>query len=102
MIKIMKKLSLPAVSVALGFLLIQIFCNLYLPYLTADIVNLGILKGDIPYIWRQGGLMLVFALISFVAALINTYTSTKIANKLGGQLRSEIYSKVLTFSKREY
>lgn len=38
MIKIMKKLSLPAVSVALGFLLIQIFCYpLYMETRRADV-----------------------------------------------------------------
>ena len=38
---------------------IQAIANLYLPNLNADIINNGVVKGDLDYILRTGAFMLV-------------------------------------------
>lgn len=40
------------------FTFFQCLSDLYLPTLMADIVDYGIVEGDVPYIWRVGGFML--------------------------------------------
>ncbi|MBE7721292.1 hypothetical protein [Lacrimispora indolis] len=62
MLRILKRLPPVKTILAIMFLLIQTGSALYLPYLTAGIVDKGIAAGDIGYIWRQGGLMLIFTL----------------------------------------
>ncbi|HWQ41540.1 MAG TPA: ABC transporter ATP-binding protein [Desulfosporosinus sp.] len=102
MLKIIKRLSLSSVIAAISFLLVQIVCALYLPYLTADIVNKGLITGDISYIWSQGYLMIALSVGSLLGALVNTLIFSRVSYKLGGELRSDIYRKVLSFSNYEF
>jgi len=44
----------PQVCLVVALLVVQAVANLYLPNLTADIINNGIEKGDIHYIWTTG------------------------------------------------
>ena len=102
MIKLAKKrMSGLAVFGAVLFMVIQVVSNLYLPNLTSDIVNNGIAKGDIDYIWQAGFKMLGFSLISILAAICNVYLAAKTSQGLGQKLRSDIYRKVINFSHDE-
>lgn len=102
MIKLAKKrMSGLAVLGAVLFMVIQVVSNLYLPNLTSDIVNNGIAKGDIDYIWQAGFKMLGFSLISILAAVCNVYLAAKTSQGLGQKLRSDIYRKVINFSHDE-
>jgi ATP-binding cassette subfamily B protein len=100
--KIIKNLPAPAVTAAIAFLLVQVFCELFIPTLTAGMVNNGIVKGDSGYILRQGCVMLSVSALGFAAALLNTNISAKISYKLGCQLRCDIYKKVSQFSNSEF
>src|SRR5256885_13584373 len=51
------------VALVVSLLLIQSIANLYLPNLNADIINNGVVKGDVGYIWRIGAIMLVLAVL---------------------------------------
>lgn len=102
MMSISKRLPTGRTLAAVAFLLLQTVCALLLPYLTATIVDGGIAKGDLAYIWQQGGIMLTLTIISLVGAVCNTYLSAKIAYRLGVELRGDLYRKVLSFSKAEY
>lgn len=90
-----------AVFGAVLFMTIQVVSNLYLPNLTSDIVNDGIAKGDIDYIWQAGFKMLGFSLISIIAAVCNVYLAARTSQGLGQKLRSDIYRKVINFSHDE-
>ncbi len=46
------------VCLVVVLLAVQALANLYLPNLTADIINNGIEKGDVHYIWTTGAFML--------------------------------------------
>ncbi|RAO98471.1 multidrug ABC transporter ATPase [Petrotoga sp. 9PW.55.5.1] len=89
------------ISIAIVLLVVQAISNLFLPSLNADIINNGIAKGDLSYIIRTGGIMLIFTLLLSVAAIIATYFSSKVAASFGKDLRKEIYYKVLNFSQSE-
>src|SRR2546428_11740770 len=57
------------VALVVSLLLIQSIANLYLPNLNADIINNGVVKGDIGYIWRIGAIMLVLAVFGSVLSI---------------------------------
>lgn len=102
MIRIARKnLALWATIGAVFFLLIQVSCDLYLPTVTADLVNRGIVQRDMGVIWNEGIKMLIVAAIGLVAAGLNVYFAATQSMKVGEKLRSQIYHKVLRFSNRE-
>ena len=48
----------------------QSIANLILPTLNADIIDKGVATGDINYIWRTGGAMLVLSFVQVICAII--------------------------------
>ena len=102
MISLLKK-RLPKSKVigATIFMAIQVMTTLYLPTLTSNIVNNGVAKGNVHYIWMVGIQMMIFSLISVAAAAFNVYFSAKGSQKLGQRLRSDVYRKVINYSHDE-
>ena len=99
MLKLAKKrMSGLAVIGAILFMIVQVMSNLYLPNLTADIVNNGVAKGDIDYIWATGMEMILFALLSILASVGNVFLASRTSQKLGQKLRSDVYRKVINYS----
>ena len=93
------KLSLVSMIV-LTFLLT--LGTLYIPTLTADIVNKGILTGNIPYIIKIGAAMLlVSALTGFVTVLCNRL-ATNLAARLARDIRESVFIKVQSLSIHEF
>jgi ATP-binding cassette subfamily B protein len=80
---------------------IQAVANLFLPELNADIINNGVVTGDIDYILRTGGFMLLVTFVLGIAAVIGAYWSAKVAMGFGRDVRSSIFRKVETFSQVE-
>ncbi len=68
--------------VLLGLQAIQALLNLYLPNLTANIVNLGIVKKNPHYIWHTGGTMLGVALVQAVFAVMAVYVGREDRHEL--------------------
>lgn len=68
----------------------------------SDIVDTGIVKGDTQYILRVGGLMLLFAAGSALSMIIASFLSSKIATGLARNLRSEVFSRVESYSLYEF
>ena len=52
-----------------AFQLLATIASLYLPALNADIIDLGIVKGDTGYILRMGGWMLLMTLGQIVFSI---------------------------------
>lgn len=103
MLKIAKgRVSYLAVLGAIIFMTIQVIANLNLPSLTSDIVNNGVATGNISYIWKVGMKMVGFSLLSIAAAICNVLLASTTSQKLGQNLRSDIYRKVMGLSTDEY
>lgn len=82
-------------------LTLQAISNLFLPTLNAAIVNEGIAKGNLSFIIRTGGIMLLVTLLLAFSSVFATYFSSKIASYFGRDLRKEIYYKALDFSQSD-
>jgi len=80
----------------------QTISELFLPTLMSDIVDSGIVKGDIPYILRVGGLMLLVALAGMIFALISTLFSSRASMGFGRDLRKKVFTRVEGFSLHEF
>lgn len=80
---------------------IQALISLYLPDLMSDIVDKGISKGNVDYIWKVGRTMLFVSFLSVIAAVIASYTSSVVSMGLGRDLRNAVFQKVASFSLEE-
>jgi len=88
----------------LGVLVFQFaaaMASLYLPRLNADIIDNGVARGDVGYIWSHGVLMLGIALGQIVASIIATFFAARAAMATGRDLRGAVFEKVSGFSERE-
>lgn len=90
-----------SVVAVLFLLLIQAITNLYLPNLNADLINNGVAKGDISYIWKIGAIMLGASVLIMGASIVLAYLSAKVAMAFGRDLRDGVFKAVETFSARE-
>ncbi len=99
MLKIVKRISLTSAIAAAVFMVIQVLADLYLPTLTSNIIDKGIAQGDVDYIWHTGFVMIGFSLISILAAIANTFFATRESQKLGKQLRTDVYKKSESLTK---
>lgn len=102
MTKIIKRISLSAMLMAILFMCIQVGADLYLPTLTSNIIDKGVSNGNIPYIWDVGKIMLGVSLVGISASLLNTFIATREAQRVGKNLRSAIYKKVEYASNSEF
>ena len=89
------------VLLVVALLMIQAVANLYLPNLNADIINDGVVKGDIGYIWRTGGLMLALAAGVGVLAVVAVYFASRTSMGVGRDVRRDVFERVQRFSAFE-
>ncbi len=103
MIKLMRFLKpyWKQILLVMALLLVQAITNLYLPDLNADIINNGVVKGDIDYILRTGGLMLAVTLLLGVVSIISVYWGSKTAMAFGRDVRHAVFRRVQRFSLAE-
>ena len=87
--------------VIVGLLLIQAMANLYLPTLNADIINDGVVTGDIDYIIEVGGIMLAVSLALGITSVIAVYFSARTAMSFGRDVRAAMFHRVQGFSLHE-
>lgn len=102
MLKIAKRnLEWLPTLLAVVFLLGQVCADLYLPMITAELIDRGVVKNDLAYIKHAGLIMLGVALLGLLAAAVNTYFASTQAMRVGQKLRAQIFAKVLQFSNQE-
>ena len=89
------------VWIVIFLLLVQSIGNLYLPNLNADLINNGVAKGDIGYIWKIGAIMLAVSALIIGASVVIAYFSSKVAMSFGRDLRKSVFVSVERFSTRE-
>jgi ATP-binding cassette, subfamily B, multidrug efflux pump len=86
---------------ALVLLVIQAICDLTLPSLMADIVNNGVINGNINYIIQIGVKMLLITLLSAVCSIAVGYFAARTAAYTARDLRADVFKRVQTFSNTE-
>ena len=90
-----------SVAAVLVLLLIQAIANLYLPNLNADLINNGVAKGNVSYIWKIGAIMLGASALIMCASILLAYLSARVAMAFGRDLRGGVFQAVEKFSARE-
>jgi ATP-binding cassette subfamily B multidrug efflux pump len=104
MLKLMRYLRpfAAAVAAALALVFLQSLSQLYLPTLMASIVDVGIVKGDIPYILHVGLRMLLVAAAGAACSAGGSLLSARVGMGFGRDLRRRIFAHVEGFSLHEF
>lgn len=96
-----KPLWFPAAIVSLLSLL-TVAGTLYIPTLTATIINDGVLKGDLEMITSSSINMLVVALLTVLSAILGVAMSAHISASVGKVLRDNLVKALQCFSLRDF
>ncbi|MHB8071206.1 MAG: ABC transporter ATP-binding protein [Candidatus Cryosericum sp.] len=90
------------IIVGVGLMYLSVRANLELPTLMSNIVDKGIIAGDISYIWKEGGIMLLVSAAGGICAVLASLMASRSALGLGKVLRGKIFTHVENFSLHEF
>lgn len=76
----------------------QVYTTLALPALMADIINNGIVPGNIDHIWMIGLQMIGIAFVSAITSLISSYFAARIGTSYARDIRQTIFVKVISLN----
>lgn len=71
----------------------QVLGTLYIPTLTAAIVNKGIVTGNVEEVWRIGGTMLAVAILVAAVSILETWLSTSVFSAMSRDIRTSLFRK---------
>ena len=78
----------------IAFQFVQAMAGLFLPTLNSDIINNGVVKNDVGYIWRMGGVMLAITLVQVVFSVAAVYVGSRVAMGFGRDVRKQLFHQV--------
>lgn len=83
------------------FVMCETLCDLLLPTIMAQIIDIGIVGRDREYILSMGSWMLLITVLGFIAATLRNLLSSRVSQAFGAQVRSDLYKKIqhLSFSQ---
>lgn len=89
-----KKLLIGAVI----FLIFNNFSAMFLPTLTAKLINVGVANKDFEYIYRIAVLMLVVAILGGLSSIVSAILSSKVTASFSRDLREAVFIKAQQYS----
>lgn len=96
------KPCIPAILLIIALLFGQAMCELALPGYMSDIINDGIIKQDMDYIYSTGIMMLIIAAGSMLCAIGASFFSSRAASRALRDTRSSLFKKITSFSAAEF
>ena len=96
-----KPLWFPAIIVSILSLL-TVAGTLYIPTLTASIINDGVLRGDLDMITNSSINMLVVALLTVLSAILGVAMGAHISASIGKEIRNDLVKALQYFSLRDF
>lgn len=89
------------IFIMIVFSVTQVFCELYLPNIMSNIVDIGIANADKAFIAKEATIMFITTIVCLISHTLVVYSTAKFSNNYGYKIRKALYSKVTSFSKKE-
>ncbi|WP_302926287.1 ABC transporter ATP-binding protein [Holdemania filiformis] len=83
------------------FKLAEAIFELLVPLVMARIIDVGIAQKDLPYILRQGGVIVGFAMVGIACSLTCQYFAARCSQGMGTELRRAVYHQINLFSAQQ-
>lgn len=77
---------------------LEVLLEIRIPFLMAQLVDVGVQNLDIPYVMRTGGMMILMALFSLIFGVLAVLLSARASVGFGSQLRKGLFDHVQGFS----
>lgn len=100
LMKYLKKYRRQAILAPL-FKMLEASFELFVPLVMARIIDVGIKNGDLPYILRMGGVLLLLGAVGLACSLTAQYYAAKAAVGFGTALRGELFAHINRLSYSE-
>lgn len=78
------------------FKMLEALFDLMIPFIMADIINIGITSGDSGYVLSRCGLMILLGIIGLVCSITAQYFSAKAAVGACAEVRHALFDKIQT------
>lgn len=104
LVRLLRRHARPYRGAMLAVVLLQAIttaATLYLPSLNAKIIDEGVSQGDVPFIWRTGGVMLTVAFVQVIAACAAVWFGSRASMGTGRDIREEVFGRVSRFSAED-
>ena len=92
---------IPFMFLIMAFLFGQAMCELALPGYMSDIINNGIVKGDLTYVKGMGSIMIAVSAAAMICAIGGVFFASWSAARIARNIRSALFRKVMAFSAAE-
>lgn len=79
-------------------MIIEVFADVYIPFLMRDIINIGIYEANSQIVIRLGLQMILAAIIGIIAGIFSAYTGAAAGFGFGSNVRAALYRKIQDFS----
>lgn len=101
MFRLFKEMDMKYVILGIILSALRVGGMIALPTITANIIDYGVIPGDMNYIYRQGFLMMGITILSIVFAISSAYIMAKQSQSLGESLRNRAFKKIVNFSNED-
>lgn len=81
--------------------LIEAVFELFIPLITASIIDVGVKNGDTAYVWKMGGLMVLLGALGLCFALVCQKSASIASQGFGTQVRNAMFKHINTLSHNE-
>src|SRR5437588_382694 len=101
LLKTYLKAALGVLSAVVVFQAAQSMLTLYLPRISADIIDKGVIRHNTRYIWARGSFMMLVTIAQMLTSIVSVYFASRAAMGLGRDIRRDLFHRVTGFSARE-
>ncbi|MDD6489478.1 MAG: ABC transporter ATP-binding protein [Clostridia bacterium] len=81
--------------------LIEAIFELFIPLITASIIDVGVKNKDTGYVWRMGGLMILLGALGLCFALVCQKSASIASQGFGTKVRNAMFKHINTLSHNE-
>lgn len=81
--------------------MLEAILGLLVPFVMADVIDVGIANGDTDYILQRAALLVIIAVFAWIIAVIAQYFSSRLAAGFGTALRDDLFRHVMTLSRED-
>ena len=83
------------------FKLIEAIFELIVPRVMADMIDVGVARGDTAYIWQRGALLVLLGVVGLASSLTCQTMASRASQGVGTDLRRSLFHHINTLSWRE-
>ncbi len=79
-------------------MVLEVIMEMLIPLLMASIIDNGVEKGDMGYIYKTGAVMMLLAVFGLIAGMMGAKYGARAATGLGKNLRAAMFGNIQSFS----